>query len=60
MGKTYRLHQIPKTTGGSDKDITTPLYDPLLFLRTETTNNTSDTDPRWSLGRFDSLGNDLV
>jgi len=31
-----------------------------LFLRTQTTNNTSDTDSWWSLGRFDSLSDDLV
>jgi hypothetical protein len=57
---TYRLHQIPQTTGGSDEYITSPLHDPLLFLRTQTTDNTSNTDPGWSLGRFDSLSDDLV
>jgi hypothetical protein len=60
MGKTYRLHQIPKTTRGSNKDITSPLHDPLLFLRTQPTNDTSNTDSWWSLGRFDSLSDDLV
>jgi hypothetical protein len=57
---TYRLHQIPKTTRGSNKDITSSLHNPLLFLRAQTTNNTSNTDSWWSLGRFDSLSDDLV
>jgi hypothetical protein len=60
MGRTYRLHQIPKTTRGSNKDITSPLHDPLLFLRAQPTNDTSNTDPGWSLGGLDSLSDDLV
>ena len=43
---THRFDKIPQSTRGGHEDIASSLHYPLLFLRTETSDHTADTDPR--------------
>ena len=57
---TYRFNEIPESTRGSHEDIASTFYYPLLLLRTQATDHTSDTDSGWTFGFGRSMGDYLV
>ena len=44
--RTHRLDQVPQSSRRSNKDVTSPLNDALLLLRTQASDHTPDADPR--------------
>ena len=51
-GKPHRLDQVPQSSRRCHQNIATPVHDSLLLLRTQSSDNTADTDSRGSLLLF--------